>query len=81
MIDINQTYQIVLQKVIFKIYKKKIKMDYLNHLTIHNSSYKSIIKAIDTDLINVPGKLNNIRGSLNKYPSQLNFWDRINILL
>ena len=38
MIDINQTYQIVLQKVIFKIYKKKIKMDYLNHLTIHNSS-------------------------------------------
>ena len=56
-------------------------MDYLNHLTIHNSSYKSIIKAIDTDLINVPGKLNNIRGSLKKYPSQLKFWDRINIFL
>ena len=81
MVDVNQIYQMVLHKILFKIYKKEVGIKYLNHLTMGNSSYKSIIKAIDKDLINVQGDLNDLRDSLIKYPSQLNFWDRINILL
>tara|TARA_B100002052_G_C15594878_1_gene468302 strand:+ start:102 stop:266 length:165 start_codon:yes stop_codon:yes gene_type:complete len=54
-------------------------MKYLQHLTINNSNYKTIFKALDLDLVEKVPSMKSLIDSLEKYPSQLPFWDKIKI--
>ena len=58
---------------------KKVSLKYLQHLTINNSNYKTIFKALDLELVEKDSSMQSLIDSLEKYPSQLTFWDRIKI--
>ncbi len=69
----------ILQQLILLVFNKKVSMKYLQHLTINNSNYKTIFKALDLDLVEKVPSMKSLIDSLEKYPSQLPFWDKIKI--
>ena len=79
MINTGNIYQLILQQLILLVFNKKVSMKYLQHLTINNSNYKTIFKALDLDLVEKVPSMKSLIDSLEKYPSQLPFWDKIKI--
>ena len=69
----------ILQQLILLVFNKKVSLKYLQHLTINNSNYKTIFKALDLDLVEKVPSMKSLIDSLEKYPSQLPFWDKIKI--
>ena len=69
----------ILQQLILLVFNKKVSLKYLQHLTINNSNYKTIFKALDLDLTEKVPSMKSLIDSLEKYPSQLPFWDKIKI--
>ena len=79
MIKTGHLYQLLLKRLILEVYNKKVSLKQLKHLTINNSNYKTIFKALDLDLVGGVPSLKILIDSLKKYPSQLPFWHRIKI--
>jgi len=79
LINTGNIYQLILQQLILLVFNKKVSMKYLQHLTINNSNYKTIFKALDLDLVEKVPSMKSLIDSLEKYPSQLPFWDKIKI--
>ena len=79
MINTGNIYQLILQQLILLVFNKKVSLKYLQHLTINNSNYKTIFKALDLDLVEKVPSMKSLIDSLEKYPSQLPFWDKIKI--
>ena len=79
LINTGNIYQLILQQLILLVFNKKVSLKYLQHLTINNSNYKTIFKALDLDLVEKVPSMKSLIDSLEKYPSQLPFWDKIKI--
>ena len=82
--QVKVIYRKILRKLIKNIYKVSIDLKDLNHLYMENSNIKSIIEAIDRDLKMNTEKLKEpvenilvIKSSLQKYPKQFSFWERL----
>ena len=82
--QVKVIYRKMLRKLINNIYKVSIDLKDLNHLDMENSNIKSIIEAIDRDLkMNTeklekpPENILTIKSSLQRYPKQFSFWERL----